>query len=341
MSREIGRRTINLEPTPRLAHTEACSHDPLRRLVQEQTGARTFEDAWEYDLAWANPGDDPIAWEQVGRTTDMGHAEFVEGGADRREAIPSPFTDPEQVWDFDAVEEYGLTDFDRLVDFYEAGLRKQREEFPNQLVAGYYYKTIVSGAIQTFGWDMLLQAAIDPVRFERVLDSFFRYSLHHYKAWAKTSMEIMQCHDDMVWSQGPFMHPDFYRRVVFPRYAELWSELHKMGKKVIYCSDGDWTLFLDDIIAAGADGLTFEPTVSLQTVVNKAGRDHVIVASNVDCRTLTFGTKEEIKAEIDSTLELARPCPGFVFMVTNHIPANVPIENALFYFDYLKANWQR
>jgi uroporphyrinogen-III decarboxylase len=61
----------------------------------------------------------------------------------------------------------------------------------------------------------------------------------------------------------------------------------------------------------------------------------------VDCRTLTFGTREAIRAEIDATLALAKGCPGFVFAVGNHIPSNVPVENARFYFEYLRAGWKR
>jgi uroporphyrinogen-III decarboxylase len=61
----------------------------------------------------------------------------------------------------------------------------------------------------------------------------------------------------------------------------------------------------------------------------------------VDCRTLTFATKDRIRAEVDATLELAVGCPGFMVAVGNHIPNNVPVENALFYFDYLSRNWRR
>ena len=341
MSREIGLNALHLRPTPRPAHIEACSNDALIRTVVANSGGRPFEDVWEYDYSWVSCGDDPVPWEEVGRVTDMGHAEFLEGGVDKRQPKPCPFTDAEQVLAFDAVEEYGLTDFDRLVAFYERSYQEVQGEHPDQLVGGYYYKTIVSGAIQAFGWDMLLLAAADQDRFERVLDSFFRYSLHHYRAWAETSVECIQSHDDMVWSMGPFINPDFYRRVIFPRYRELWAVVKAAGKKVIYCSDGNWTQFLDDIVAAGADGFVFEPMVPFETVVQKYGRSHVLMGSNVDCRTLTFGTKPEIQIEIDSTLELARGCPGFVFFVANHIPSNVPVENALFYFEYLKAHWYR
>ena len=80
---------------------------------------------------------------------------------------------------------------------------------------------------------------------------------------------------------------------------------------------------------------------SLKKVVEAYGKTHVIVGSEVDAMTLTFGTKAQIQAEIDATLEMALECPGFIFAVGNHIPSNIPLENALFYFDYLKEHWNR
>ncbi|MCP4644441.1 MAG: hypothetical protein GY851_28620 [bacterium] len=339
MSYEIGMDTIHLRPTPRLAHTEYCSHNELIKSVTDEAGV-PFEDAWDFDFIWS-VNDGEVAWADRGRSTDMGHAEFLEGGTDRREAKECPFTDPEQVLEFDAVEEYGLPDFDELVAYYERSYREGREAHPNQVFTGGYYKTIVSGAIEAFGWEMLLMAAIDQDRFERVLDSIFRLSMHHYKAWAETSAEVCISHDDMVWTEGPFIDPAFYRRVIFPRYKELWAVLKQAGKKVLFCSDGNWTMFVDDIAECGADGFIFEPMVDLDLVAKKYGQTHPIVASKVDCRTLTFGTQDEIRAEIDATLRVAKECAGFMFACGNHIPSNVPVENGRFYFEYLRDHWQR
>lgn len=339
MSYAIGWDAIHLRRTPRLAHTEYCSNDRLKRAVKEATGL-AFEDAWQIDLIW-NTNDGPMPWSQRGRVTDMGHAEFLEGGVDKRSPKPSPFTSVEDVFRFDAVEEYGLPEFDGLVKFYERQYQEGQRDHPGQVFTGGYYKTIVSGAIEAFGWEMLLTAAADLDRFERVLDSIFRLTLHHHKAWAQTSIGVFISHDDMVWSEGPFMDPAFYRSVIFPRYKELWRVLKETGKRVLFCSDANWTMFLEDIAAAGADGFIFEPMVSLDAAVEQFGKTHVIVGSKLDCRTLTFGTTEAIRAQIDATLALAFDCPGFMFAVGNHIPSNVPLENALFYFDYLSRHWFR
>ena len=346
MSYKVGIDTIHLRPTDRLAHTEYCSNWALIRKVTgldpktDKNAMRLFNDAWGIDFIWST-NDGPVPWQDRGRVTDMGHAEFLEDSSDKRNIKPCPFKDSEDVLSFDAVKEYGLPDMDELVNYYEKCYQDWKRNNPEQVFPGGYYKTLVSGAIDAFGWEMLLIAAAEKDRFTKVLDSFFKLSLHYYKAWARTSIEVFICHDDMVWTQGPFIHPDFYRQIIFPYYKALWNVLKSVGKKVLFCSDGTWIEFIDDIAAAGADGFIFEPSNNLNIIVEKYGKTHVIVGSKVDCRTLTFGTKEKIKAELDDTLKLARSCPGFIFAVGNHIPSNVPVDNALFYFDYLRRNWQR
>ena len=345
MSYDIGMDCLHLRPTPRLAHTEYCSNSALKRAVtglpdDDPNLELEFMRRWQYDFIWSTDNG-PEPWEQRGRTTDMGHSEFLEGGVDLRQPQRCPFATLEEAWAFDAVAEYGFTDYDTLVAYYEGRCRNARERFPDQVWTGGYYRTLVSGAIAIFGWDMLLMAASDRAKFARILETIFQQSMHHYKAWADTSIEVFMCHDDMVWTQGPFIHPDFYRAEIFPRYRALWDVLHQAGKKIVFTSDGCFDLFVDDLVEAGADALCFEPMTKLEPIVERYGQTVAILASKVDARTLTLGTKDRIKAELDATLELAAKCKGFMAAVGNHIPSNVPVDNALFYFDYLRQNWSR
>ena len=345
MSREIALRALNLDAPERPAHTEYVGHRELLSHItgvpqdHPECGAR-FTKAWDIDFTWNTPHG-PVSWKDVGRVTDMGHSEYVAGGSDRRNAQPSPFRSVEDVLAFNAVEEYGLPDLDELTRWCRECHRARSEGDPNVLVPGGYYRTLVSGAIDAFGWDLLLEAAAHQDAFDRVMGTFFELSLRHYTAWSRTDIQVFICHDDMVWSQGAFMHPDFYRRAIFPRYKTLWSVLKEAGKKVLFCSDGQWFEFADDIAAAGADGFIFEPMVPFDRMVERFGKTHVIIGSSVDCRTLTFGSREKIKAEIDASLALGMGCPGWFAAVGNHIASNVPIENALFYYNYLSANWKR
>jgi hypothetical protein len=332
---------IRLKPCERWGHTEYSlpyHRDYMAKLAgraPDHPGwlARAY-DALGMDFIW-HVQDGLTDWARTGRVTNMGHASYAADGSDCRASAVSPFSDPEEVWAFDAVTEYGLPDFDEQVHAYEKHIQEQRAAYPHQLVTGGYYKSIVSGAIEAFGWDMLLMAASDQKRMERVLDSFFQRTLFHMRAWAGTSAEVLIQHDDFVWTAGAFMHPDFYRKAIVPRYAELWKPVHEAGKKVLFCSDGDFTEFAEDVAAAGADGFIFEPCVDFGVMVEKFGRSHCLAGSYVDCRDLTFGHWDDTLRALDRTFEKMADCRGAIFAVGNHLPANIPEATLERFFEAL------
>jgi len=346
MSYEVGKAALNLQWTGRVARTEYNDNWEIVRHFTgkdpraDPTATKEFNDAIHLDYLWS-VNDGPISWGERGRVTDMGHAVYVEDGSDFRPLRASPFETTEDVLNFNAVAEYGLPDFEGLVDYYENWYREEQAA-NDQVISGGYYKTIVSGAIEAFGWEMLLRAAgEEPERFgEDVLGSIFELSLHHCKAWARTSIEFFMCHDDMVWTEGPFMSPALYRKYIFPRFKELWRPLREAGKRIIFCSDGTFDMFLDDLADAGADGFCFEPTNDLEMMVRRYGKTHVLMGG-ADCRTLTFGTKEDIEKELRWVFGMARACPGFVFGAGNHFPPNIPLENALYYFELIEELGKR
>lgn len=77
-------------------------------------------------------------------------------------------------------------------------------------------------------------------------------------------------------------------------------------------------------------------TNNLDYAVDRFGKTHCIIGSKCDCRTMTFGTWEDVKAEMDATFELSKRCKGFIWAVGNHIPANVSDEICLKYLEYLR-----
>ena len=188
---------------------------------------------------------------------------------------------------------------------------------------------------------MLLEAAADRDKMERVFDSFYRRTKFHMDAWAQTSVEAIIQHDDFVWTAGAFMRPEIYRSVIIPRYAELWKPLKRASKKVLFCSDGDFREFAADIVAAGADGLIFEPVMEFGEMVEKFGQTTVLVGSAVDCRDLTFGSWATVQASLDRSLALARRCRGVILATGNHLPANIPAAILEHYRAHLLAHRQR
>ena len=349
MSRKIGLDCANCRPAARPAHTEYSMeyHEtllakfaaPLGVAPSSEAAHRALYDAWDFDFLWGTH-DGFIDWARAGRCADMGHAAYAADAGDQREPSACPFADPEEVWAFDPVAEYGLCPLDELAAGYEADYQRRAAAFPNQLCTGGYYKSVISGAIQAFGWDMLLMAASDEAKFAKVLERFGAYTLRHARAWAQTSIDVYIQHDDIMWTSGPFLRPDFYREAVFPIYRELWKPLKAAGKKVLYCSDGKVDDFLPDIADCGADGFIFEPCNDFARLSSIFAGGKMLAGSKVDCRAMSFGTWEQVKRQIGETLELQAGKPGLMFAVGNHIPANVSDEMCEKYIRHLQAIWQ-
>jgi hypothetical protein len=348
MSRDTALANISLMPSAAWAHAEyslECQGRYARRLTGEDVstpaGARALYNAWAVDFLWRTNDGIYDDWLRHGRATDMGHAEYQEGGVDRREPAACPFSSVQEVWAFDPVAEYGLPGFEEQVQAYNALDLEARETYPGQLTTGGYYKTMVSGAIQAFGWDLFLEAAADRARIETLFDRFFQRTLFHMRAWAESSADVLIQHDDFVWTAGPFMHPDIYRRVLIPRYAELWKPVHAAGKKLLFCSDGNFMDFADDIVEAGADGLIFEPCNDFGFMAERFGDSRCLVGSCVDCRDLTFGLADIVARDMERTFNLLETCRGAVVAVGNHLPANIPEDMLDCYIGALRQRLPR
>ena len=92
----------------------------------------------------------------------------------------------------------------------------------------------------------------------------------------------------------------------------------------------DLEQFADDIAACGINGFVMEPTTDMEYIAKRFGKTHCFVG-NADCRILTFGSREDIRREVERCVNIGREYPGFVMAVGNHIPSNVPVDHAIYY----------
>jgi len=337
-----GWAALNLDMPPRVPRTEysVTEHWELIKAVTgievqidsppalKHAAALALMKAWHFDLRWSTL----IGGEELAAChTDMGHAEYAAGGVDRRDTVYCPFESPEQVLAFDPWEVYGPRDQAELTRRFEAHYRRQREETPEQVTMTGIYVTLISGLIDIFGWEMLLLAAgTDPDGLGMVANRYASWIGQYYEALAAADVPVVMVHDDIVWSAGPFISPKWYRKYVFPNYQKLFAPLRQTGKKVLFTSDGNYTMFIDDLAECGVHGFVLEPWTDMAYIAQRYGKTHVFIG-NADTRVLLYGSREEIRAEVQRCMEIGKNCPGFFMAVGNHIPANTPVENALYY----------
>jgi hypothetical protein len=342
MSFEDGWAAINLEMPKRIPRTEysAPGHWSLvKRVTGIDVGVDSpdavqseaqvaFMRAWNYDFFWSTL----IGHGEFGDVqTDMGHAEYAAGGVDRRDTIYCPFNSPEEVLSFDPWEALGERDQAELTRRLEAHYQANCERHSFGVNMTGVYVTLISGLIGLFGWDMLLLAAgTDQGRFGDLANRYASWIQQYYDALAAADVPVVMVHDDIVWSAGAIFRPAWYREYVFPNYHRYFAPLLETGKKIMFCSDGNFTEFVDDIADSGVHGFVFEPLTDLGYVVERYGQTHAIVG-NADTRVLLSGSKAQIRAEVERCMSLGKHCPGFFMAVGNHIPPNTPVESALYY----------
>ena len=303
---------------------DALSPAPAREAAQ-----KAFLKAWDVSFWWNTWLDSGNYFK--GRTTDMGHANYQAGGTDFRDTLRCPFKTVEDVLAFDPVAEYGIPDRGAIVRSMNQRYREACDFYGDMVNMSGMYFTMFSGLIHIFGWEMMLLAGgEDPAGFGRVARRYERWMTHFYEALALCEAPVIMSHDDIVWTSGPVFHPDWYREFIFPAYKRMWRPLLDAGKRLVFTADGTYTMFFDDVVAAGAHGLVMEPTNDMALFARQYGRTHAFIG-NADTRILLSGTRDQIRAEVKRCMDIGRHCLGFFLAVGNHIPANTPVENAQFY----------
>jgi len=341
MSFENGWAAINLEMAPNVPRTEYSAHShwdlvncvtgsavsPASSAEEQQAARSAFVKAWDYGMLWAVRTNSQVL---AKCRTDMGHAEFAAGGTDRRDTVYCPFSTPEEVLTFDPWAVYGGRDHAGLVRDYNAHYALQCKNYPDTVNMTGIYVSLMSGLIDIFGWDMMLMAMADAEEFGEMTTRYASWIQQYFNALADCDAPVVMIHDDIVWTSGPFCSPDWYRQFIFPNYKKLFAPLRESGKKLLYTSDGDYTIFIDDIADSGVNGFVMEPMTDMRYIAERYGTTHCFIG-NADTRILLSGTREEIRAEVQRCMDIGKKCPGFIMAVGNHIPANTPVENALYY----------
>ncbi len=353
MSYKDGMQALQLEMPDKIPRTEYSAHIMHWDLISNVTGlpvsvsspdeakykaSKQFTEAWDYGFIWnILPFDDIFQ----GKKTKMGHAEFQQAGSDFSAETSQLITRHEEVYNFDFFKEYGERDHITLVKDFNKDFDTKVVKYPDTVNMTGMYTTCMSGIIEILGWDMLLLAAgMNTKAFGDFMNRYTLWNLQYFKALAACKSPIVMVHDDIVWTDGPFLHPDFYRTYIFPNYKKLFQPLIEAGKTILYTSDGNYTQFIDDIAACKVSGFVLEPTTDMEYICKTYGKTHAIVG-NADTRILLHGDKKAIKAEVKRCIELGRDCPGYFLAVGNHIPHNTPVDSCLWYNEFFEQYRKR
>ena len=134
--------------------------------------------------------------------------------------------------------------------------------------------------------------------------------------------------DDIAIKDRLMVSPAFLREVFFPKLALLGEGCRRRGIPFLYHTDGDVSLVLDDIVAAGVNALhPIDPLgMDIYAVRGQlAGR--LAIIGNVDVDLLLQGTPEQVVEDTKKHLRELAPGGGYIMGSGNSIPRAAKPEN--------------
>lgn len=185
------------------------------------------------------------------------------------------------------------------------------------------------------GMDLFSYLMADaPELVEAWLEARHQAELRRVAAIADPALiPIALTYDDLAYKNGLLFSPRWLRRLWVPRLARLVNAWHSRDTLCLFHSDGNLWAILDDLVAAGIDGLN--PLEVLAGMSVKAVRQRypqLFLTGGIDVsQLLPYGTPEEVRAVCRQTIEEAGG-RGYFLGSTTELHWDVRLENALAMF---------
>ncbi len=333
---------LNLEGTDRIPSFETVDHPDF---IREVSGIDPYKHPikayaalykrLDMDMALLVPTSNRIV--NIGRRgavvdADEKAAYTKWGVTASRWSMEEPFHTMEEILDYDPRQDPRLGVSENIISWRRA----QEIVKETTLVPALYYTSLFMFLIMRdykIGWRWLARLVYTrPKDLDKLLARFAEVSIRNVEAWSKEDVKVFIFHDDLASYNGLVMSSNWLREHVLRWYKKIWEPAKRKGIKVIFVSDGNYSLLIDDIVRLGADGLMIDHTVNLQEVGEKYGKDKLIIG-NAGGGILTFGTEREVVSEVRRCVSQGGDCPGYFFKVGEDIPYNVPLSNVRAYFN--------
>jgi uroporphyrinogen decarboxylase len=179
--------------------------------------------------------------------------------------------------------------------------------------------------------DVASNANVLEILFDAILDVTMQIAKRVLRDVGQ-EVDVIVCGDDLGMQQGLQMHPDYYRRVIKPRHARYFRQIHDLSPaKFLFHSCGSVVRILDDLIDIGVDALN-PVQVSAKGMdpgeLKKTYRNRLAFWGAIDTQhVLPYGSVEDVKNEVERRIEQLGEGGGFVLAAVHNIQPDVPVEN--------------
>jgi uroporphyrinogen decarboxylase len=146
--------------------------------------------------------------------------------------------------------------------------------------------------------------------------------------------------EDFAGQNGPHMSPKSYREIFVPRQRRVveFARQHTDAPLMMH-QDGAIYVWIPDIIDIGIDvlnpiQLSAKGMGDTAKLKREFGEQLSFLGGGIDTQSvLSFGTPEEVKAEVKRRIQDLAPGGGYVFSMVHDIQPEVPPENIMAMFE--------
>ena len=184
---------------------------------------------------------------------------------------------------------------------------------------------------QLMGFETFSYALADNIELiEKISNKVGKIQFKHFEgAISFNCVKGVWLCDDIAYTEGLMVSPDFYRKYVFPWHKKIGKICREKKLPLIYHSDGDLRAVIKDIINNGVNVLhPIEPKAMDIVELKKKYGDLLAFAGNIDLGyTLSLGTPDDVRREARERIKALAPGGGYLLGSSNSIPEYVPLAN--------------
>lgn len=188
--------------------------------------------------------------------------------------------------------------------------------------------------------DFLMRMALEPefvtLLFDRILEYQKVVSQMYYERIGEY-IHYTSSGDDFATQQSTFVSPEMFREFIMPYFQERIRYTKSLtSAKFLHHSCGNVFTLIPDLIASGVEILNpIQPTNSQMAprkLKDTYGRDIVFHGGFDTQRILPQGTRDVIRAEVETLLAEISDNGGYIFAAAHNIQEDVPSENIISMF---------
>ncbi len=191
------------------------------------------------------------------------------------------------------------------------------------------------GDIFTLAWELMgfetfaLATFTDPELVKKLLEKIESIILPMFKKMATLEqVGALWYSDDIAYSHGLMMSPDFYREYFFPFLKRIGDIAKGANLPFIYHTDGILYDVFDDIIESGVNAQhPIEPKAMDIAEVKKRYGKNISLCGGIEVDVLSRGTTKDVEKLTLEIMAKAKPNGGWCAGSSNSVPDYVPVEN--------------